>query len=125
MVRLRLGVLPPRATRARIGGDSRSASRGCCTRPPSRSRPCGSWLTTSWLACGNCCETLLGACGRIGILTFHSGEDRLVKQAFREGLRDGTYDKIAEDVIRPTSQEIASNPRSRPTKFRWARKPSA
>jgi 16S rRNA C1402 N4-methylase RsmH len=63
--------------------------------------------------------------GRIGILTFHSGEDRLVKQAFRAGLRDGTYDKIAEDVIRPTAQEIASNPRSRPTKFRWARKPGA
>jgi 16S rRNA (cytosine1402-N4)-methyltransferase len=60
--------------------------------------------------------------GRIGILTFHSGEDRMVKQAFREGLRDGTYDKIAEDVVRPTSREIASNPRSRPTKFRWARR---
>lgn len=60
--------------------------------------------------------------GRIGILSFHSGEDRLVKQAFRQGFRDGVYDSACEDVIRPTAQEIHDNPRSSPAKLRWARR---
>ena len=64
----------------------------------------------------------LRAGGRIGIITFQSGEDRLVKQAFRDGLRDGTYAAISDDCIRPTSAEIGANPRSRPAKFRWAKK---
>jgi 16S rRNA (cytosine1402-N4)-methyltransferase len=62
----------------------------------------------------------LRAGGRTGIITFQSGEDRLVKQAFREGLRDGTYAAISDDCIRPTPAEIGANPRSRPAKFRWA-----
>jgi len=60
--------------------------------------------------------------GRIGIITFHSGEDRIVKQAFREGLRDGTYAEAPDEVIRPTPAEVRANPRSRPAKLRWARK---
>ena len=59
--------------------------------------------------------------GRIGIISFHSGEDRLVKQAFREGVRNGAYESAAEEVITPTVQEIHSNPRSASAKFRWAR----
>ncbi len=62
----------------------------------------------------------LGAGGRIGIISFHSGEDRLVKQAFAAGLRDGRYGAIAEEVITPGRQEIAANPRSGSAKFRWA-----
>jgi 16S rRNA (cytosine1402-N4)-methyltransferase len=58
--------------------------------------------------------------GRIGIIGFHSGEDRRIKHSFRDGLRTGTYAAIAEDPLRPSPQEIASNPRSRPAKLRWA-----
>ncbi len=58
--------------------------------------------------------------GRAAILTFHSGEDRLVKQAFRQGLRDGTYSDAAREVIRPSAQECFQNPRAHSTKMRWA-----
>jgi 16S rRNA (cytosine1402-N4)-methyltransferase len=64
----------------------------------------------------------LRAGGRIGVISFHSGEDRLVKQAFRDGLRDGTYAAISEHVIRPAPREVAGNPRSASAKFRWAAK---
>ena len=58
--------------------------------------------------------------GRAAILTFHSGEDRLVKQAFKQGLREGLYSEAARDVIRPSGEECYRNPRARSTKMRWA-----
>ena len=58
--------------------------------------------------------------GRIAILTFHSGEDRLVKKSFKEGKRAGVYSEIAEEVIRPSAQECARNSRARSAKMRWA-----
>ncbi len=58
--------------------------------------------------------------GRIAILTFHSGEDRLVKRAFKEGKKAGIYSEICKDVIRPSAQECARNPRAKCTKMRWA-----
>ncbi len=58
--------------------------------------------------------------GRIAILNFHSGEDRRVKQHFREGLRSGDYSEIARRVIRPGYQEIGGNPRASSAKMRWA-----
>ncbi len=58
--------------------------------------------------------------GRIAILTFHSGEDRRVKQAFRAGLRSGAYARIADEVERPAAEERRSNPRSSSAKLRWA-----
>ncbi len=58
--------------------------------------------------------------GRLGIISFHSGEDRLVKQSFRDGIRRGVYESAAEEVITPTVQEIHANPRSASAKFRWA-----
>lgn len=57
---------------------------------------------------------------RIAFLTFHSGEDRRVKKAFRNGFRDGIYSKIAPDPIRPSAEERRSNPRSSCAKLRWA-----
>lgn len=60
--------------------------------------------------------------GRLGIISFHSGEDRLVKQSFRDLLRQGVYASVSEDVIRPSSREINANPRCSSAKFRWARK---
>lgn len=58
--------------------------------------------------------------GRAAILTFHSGEDRMVKKAFKEGLRQGVYREIADEVIRPSAEECIRNSRARSTKMRWA-----
>jgi 16S rRNA (cytosine1402-N4)-methyltransferase len=58
--------------------------------------------------------------GRVAILTFHSGEDRRVKKAFAAGYQSGIYSVITQEVIRPTADEIHSNPRSAPAKLRWA-----
>lgn len=58
--------------------------------------------------------------GRVAILTFHSGEDRLVKQAFKDGYKAGLYSEICKDVIRPSAQECARNSRAKCTKMRWA-----
>lgn len=58
--------------------------------------------------------------GRAAIISFHSGEDRLVKVAFRNGLRSGIYSAVAEDAIRASYDERHANPRSRSAKLRWA-----
>ncbi|MBI5764232.1 MAG: 16S rRNA (cytosine(1402)-N(4))-methyltransferase RsmH [Planctomycetes bacterium] len=58
--------------------------------------------------------------GRLGILTFHSGEDRRVKDALSEGLRSGVYVRVSEEPIRPGPTERRENPRSTAAKFRWA-----
>ena len=58
--------------------------------------------------------------GRVAILTFHSGEDRLVKKCFKQLLREGVFSEISEDVIRPSAEECNRNPRARSTKMRWA-----
>lgn len=57
---------------------------------------------------------------RVAILTFHSGEDRLVKKAFKQGKKQGIYAEISEDVTRPSAEECNRNPRARSTKLRWA-----
>ncbi len=58
--------------------------------------------------------------GRVAILTFHSGEDRLVKKSFKQFQREGLYSEVAKDVIRPSAEECARNSRARSTKMRWA-----
>ena len=58
--------------------------------------------------------------GRVAILTFHSGEDRMVKKAFKRHLKAGEYSDIAKDVIRPSKEECYQNSRARSTKMRWA-----
>ena len=58
--------------------------------------------------------------GRAAILTFHSGEDRMVKQAFRQYYKEGLYSEISRDVIRPGAEECFRNPRAKSTKMRWA-----
>jgi 16S rRNA (cytosine1402-N4)-methyltransferase len=58
--------------------------------------------------------------GRVAVLTFHSGEDRLVKKAFKQYYKEGIYSEIAEDVIRPSAEECFRNPRAKSTKMRWA-----
>jgi 16S rRNA (cytosine1402-N4)-methyltransferase len=61
--------------------------------------------------------------GRVAILTFHSGEDRRVKKAFQQGLRDGFYAAVAPEPIRASPEERRANPRSTSAKLRWARLP--
>ena len=58
--------------------------------------------------------------GRIGFISFHSGEDRLVKHAFADGCRDGQYQTASRKVIVPQPEEISTNTRSASAKFRWA-----
>jgi 16S rRNA (cytosine1402-N4)-methyltransferase len=69
--------------------------------------------------------TVLPGClapgGVAAIISFHSGEDRRVKYAFREGLREGIYAEISPDPLIADASEQAANPRSRSAKLRWAR----
>lgn len=58
--------------------------------------------------------------GRVAILTFHSGEDRLVKKSFQRLHREGVYKEISTEVIRPSGEECIRNSRARSTKMRWA-----
>lgn len=58
--------------------------------------------------------------GRVAILTFHSGEDRLVKKSFKQLKKQGIYQEISKEVIRPSAEECARNSRARSTKMRWA-----
>lgn len=58
--------------------------------------------------------------GRVAILTFHSGEDRRVKESFKNGLRDGLYSEVSKDVIRTSIEEQRANPRSSSAKLRYA-----
>lgn len=58
--------------------------------------------------------------GRVAILTFHSGEDRIVKKSFRQLQKDGIYSDIAQEVVRPSAEECNINSRARSTKMRWA-----
>lgn len=58
--------------------------------------------------------------GRVAILTFHSGEDKLVKKALKYGYSQGLYNEISKDVVRPSKEECFNNSRARSTKMRWA-----
>lgn len=58
--------------------------------------------------------------GRVAILTFHSGEDRLVKKAFKQMTKQGIYSEVSKNVIRPSAEECRNNGRARSTKLRWA-----
>ena len=58
--------------------------------------------------------------GRVAILTFHSGEDRRVKHAFREGVRTDQYSSTNDEIIRAGPEERRDNPRSSSAKLRWA-----
>ncbi len=67
---------------------------------------------------------ILPAClrrgGRAAIVSFHSGEDRLVKASFRDGLRSGIYARVSEEPLRANYAERYDNPRARSAKLRWA-----
>lgn len=62
----------------------------------------------------------LASGGRVAILSFHSGEDRLVKKSFQRLYREGIYSEISPDSIRPSQEECSTNGRARSAKLRWA-----
>lgn len=78
--------------------------------------------------------TMLNAGGRFGIISFHSLEDRMVKQAFRElttadkdehtgqDLYEPPFEELTHKAIKPSEAEIARNPRARSARLRGIRK---
>ncbi len=58
--------------------------------------------------------------GRAAILSFHSGEDRLVKKSLKRFMAEGVYSEVARDIIRPSAEECNQNTRAKSTKMRWA-----
>lgn len=59
--------------------------------------------------------------GTAAIISFHSGEDRLVKRAFKDALKAGLYEDVAHEPIVAGEMEIRRNGRSRSAKLRWAK----
>jgi 16S rRNA (cytosine1402-N4)-methyltransferase len=64
--------------------------------------------------------SVLAEGGRVAILSFHSGEDRLVKKSFQHFFREGIYREIAPGPILPSPEECRANGRARSAKLRWA-----
>lgn len=60
--------------------------------------------------------------GTGAVISFHSGEDRRVKSAFRTGKQSGIYSASADDPVRANPDERLANPRSRSAKLRWAKR---
>ena len=61
---------------------------------------------------------LLAPGGRFVVLSFHSGEDRMVKQSFRQLAAAGIYSLLTRRVVRPTDEEVQANPPSRSARLR-------
>ncbi len=66
--------------------------------------------------------SLLNVGGRIGVISFHSGEDRLIKRSLQQGKQQGYYEILTAKPITPTEEQIRQNPRCRSAKLRAARR---
>ncbi|OGK92546.1 MAG: 16S rRNA (cytosine(1402)-N(4))-methyltransferase, partial [Candidatus Rokubacteria bacterium RBG_16_73_20] len=60
---------------------------------------------------------LLAAGGRLGVISFHSGEDRIVKRTFR-ALEAAGFAALEPSPLAPTDDEVRANPRARSAKLR-------
>jgi 16S rRNA (cytosine1402-N4)-methyltransferase len=60
---------------------------------------------------------ILAAGGRLGVISFHSGEDRIVKQTFR-ALEPAGFAELEPSPCQPTDDEVRANPRARSAKLR-------
>jgi 16S rRNA (cytosine1402-N4)-methyltransferase len=56
--------------------------------------------------------------GRIGVIAFHSLEDRIVKNIFRDLVKTGRFDYVFKKILRPSDEEMVHNPRSRSARLR-------
>jgi 16S rRNA (cytosine1402-N4)-methyltransferase len=61
---------------------------------------------------------LLKPSARLVVISFHSLEDRIAKDNFREGAQKGIWEILTRKPITATEEEIARNPRSRSAKLR-------
>ena len=64
----------------------------------------------------------LAAGGRVGIISFHSLEDRIVKWSFRQFADEGVLELLTTKPVTPSEEERRRNPRSRSAKLRVARR---
>ena len=64
-------------------------------------------------------STRLAPGGRLAVISFHSLEDRLVKQAFRNAQ---VWEPLTRSPVEASEEEVARNPRSRSAKLRAARR---
>jgi len=69
--------------------------------------------------------TTMNPGGRLVVLTYHSREDRIVKQAFQAGEREGLLRVLTRHVVVPGEKELFENPRSRSAKLRCAERVAA
>jgi len=58
--------------------------------------------------------------GRVVVISFHSLEDRIVKDAFREGAKQGYFNVLTKKPVTATEEESDRNPRARSAKLRAA-----
>jgi 16S rRNA (cytosine1402-N4)-methyltransferase len=70
----------------------------------------------------NAAPQVLKAGGRLVVISFHSLEDRMVKDALREGSRQGHYQVLTKKPVTAGREEVDRNPRSRSAKLRAAQR---
>ena len=66
------------------------------------------------------CADHLKVGGRVGVIAFHSLEDRIVKERFRSLSKEGVVSLVVKKPLRPSDEEIRSIPRARSARFRVA-----